>query len=234
MITADLRLQAAGLTKAYPGLEVLRGVDLELTAGDVLAVVGLSGTGKSTLLNLLGLMDRPDTGSVLLDGTRIDHLGRRRRARLRAERMGFVFQAFNLLPEFDVEENVLMSARCAGAPLAPARRRAGRLLADCGLAAHAGATVASLSGGERQRVALCRALLMQPAVLLADEPTGNLDPRTARVIIDQLIHLARSQGSCVVIVTHDAHVAAHADHVLELREGRLAEPGAEFLAAMRP
>ena len=141
---------------------------------------------------------------------------------MRARRIGFVFQAFNLLPEFDVTENVLMAARAARSPLTEASHRARELLERIGLGDRRHQDVRTLSGGERQRVALCRALLNQPKLLLADEPTGNLDPATATVVLEQMLDLARSHGSSVVIVTHDPAVARRADRTLELSEGRLA------------
>jgi len=209
------------LTKGYPGLNVLRDLDLTVAAGETVAIRGASGTGKSTLLHCLGLLDRADSGTITLRGQRIDDLRGDARSLARARALGFVFQAFHLLPEFTVVENVLMAARAAGTPLAAARVRAAELLARVGLAGYEPRDVRTLSGGERQRVALCRALLNRPALLLADEPTGNLDPATAAVVLDQILDLARSDGSSVILVTHDPAIAARADRTLELRDGRL-------------
>ncbi len=167
------------------------------------------------------MLDRPDGGTLLLDGVDLTSGSAASRARLRAAQIGFVFQAFNLLPEFTVLENVVMSARTASLPLAPARARALELLGRVGLGARASSAIQKLSGGERQRVALCRALLPRPNLLLADEPTGNLDPATAAVVLHQLLDLARSGGSSVVMVTHDAAIAQQADRVLVLRDGLL-------------
>jgi ABC-type lipoprotein export system ATPase subunit len=214
-------LSVTGLGKAYPGLSVLRGLHLAVGAGETVAIRGASGTGKSTLLHCLGLLDRNDEGTIELRGRRLDDLRGDARALARAREIGFVFQAFHLLPEFDVGENVLMAARTAGTPLAPARARAEELLARVGLAGYARRDVRTLSGGERQRVALCRALLNRPALLLADEPTGNLDPATASVVLEQILDLARTDGSSVILVTHDPAIAARADRTLELYEGRL-------------
>jgi ABC-type lipoprotein export system ATPase subunit len=219
--TAEPRLEVAGLARRYPGLEVLRGLDLAVAAAEVVAVRGQSGTGKSTLLHCLGLLDRPDGGTIRLDGAELGALPESLRAQARARRIGFVFQAFHLLPEFDLGENVLMSARTAGIPLEQARARRSALLAEVGLSGRERADVRTLSGGERQRVALCRALLPRPALLLADEPTGNLDPVTAAVVLGLILDLARRDGSSVVLVTHDPAVAARADRRMELRDGRL-------------
>jgi lipoprotein-releasing system ATP-binding protein len=220
MVSA-IRVQATALRKGYPGLQVLDGLDLTVQAGEVVAIHGASGTGKSTLLHCLGLLDRPDEGSLALDGIEVTGLNERSRARMRADCIGFVFQAFHLLPEFSVLENVLMAARTARRDLALAAARAGELLTAVGLAGRQDSPIHTLSGGERQRVALCRALVTRPQLLLADEPTGNLDPATAGVVLEQLIELAKRDGSSVVIVTHDAAIAARCDRRLELRAGRL-------------
>ena len=220
MVSA-IRVQATALRKGYPGLQVLDGLDLTVQAGEVVAIHGASGTGKSTLLHCLGLLDRPDEGSLALDGIEVTGLNERSRARMRADCIGFVFQAFHLLPEFSVLENVLMAARTARRDLALAAARAGELLTAVGLAGRQDSPIHTLSGGERQRVALCRALVTRPQLLLADEPTGTLDPATAGVVLEQLIELAKRDGSSVVIVTHDAAIAARCDRRLELRAGRL-------------
>ena len=209
------------LTKGYPGLSVLRDLELSVRAGETVAIRGASGTGKSTLLHCLGLLDRADSGTITLRGQRIDDLRGDARSLARARSLGFVFQAFHLLPEFTVLENVLMAARTAGTSLDQARLRAGELLERVGLAGYQPRDVRTLSGGERQRVALCRALLNRPALLLADEPTGNLDPATAAVVLDQILDLARSDGSSVILVTHDPAIAARADRTLALQDGRL-------------
>jgi len=218
-----MRLIVTDLHRAYPGLEVLSGVSLSINAGEVVAIRGASGTGKSTLLHCLGLLEQPDRGTISLDGEELTTLRPGKRAQRRATAIGFVFQAFNLLPEFNVLENVLMTARTAGLPLATSRNRAQQLLESVGLSERAQSRIQTLSGGERQRVALCRALLPRPALLLADEPTGNLDPATAAVVLHQLLDLAKSNGSSVVIVTHDTAIADQAGRRLELRAGLLHE-----------
>jgi lipoprotein-releasing system ATP-binding protein len=215
------RIAATGLGKAYGTLKVLGDLELTVPIGEVVAILGTSGSGKSTLLHCLGLLDRPDTGTLLLDGRDVGTLGQAERTRLRASHIGFVFQAFNLLSEFSVVENVLMSARAAGLDLGAARARAHDLLTVVGLETRHASRIATLSGGERQRIALCRALITRPHLLLADEPTGNLDPTTASVVLTQLIDLARRDSSSVIIVTHDAAVAERCDRRLELRDGRL-------------
>ncbi|MCS6970990.1 MAG: ABC transporter ATP-binding protein [Planctomycetota bacterium] len=220
------RLAADGICKRYGMLRVLDGASLRVAAGEIVAIRGASGTGKSTLLHILGLLDRADAGSVRIDGVEVANLSERQRARWRARRIGFVFQSFHLLADFSIRENVLMSARTAGMPLAEARARADALLARVGLGGRDG-RIDVLSGGERQRVALCRALLPRPAVLLADEPTGNLDPATARTVLDELVDLARREASAVVIVTHDQAVAARADRTWLLADGKLHAAPAE-------
>ena len=218
-----MRLEVLGLKKSYPGLEVLTGVDLAVAAGEVVAIRGQSGTGKSTLLHCLGLLDRADAGVIRLDGQDLAGLTSAAAAGHRARRIGFVFQAFHLLPEFTVRENILMSSRTAG--IVDGGPRADDLLARVGLAGRGSQSVTTLSGGERQRVALCRALLPRPALLLADEPTCNLDPATAETVLGLLLDLARADGAAVVLVTHDPLVAARADRRLELAQGRLHQRG---------
>ncbi|MFM2089814.1 MAG: hypothetical protein RLZZ127_303 [Planctomycetota bacterium] len=215
------RLEVTGLSKAYGAQPVLAGLDLVVAAGRVAAVRGASGTGKSTLLQCVGLLDRADAGAVRLDGQDLGGLGAAARAAVRARRIGFVFQAYHLLPEFSGRENILMAARAADLPLGPARERAAMLIRRLGLEGKADRPPYTLSGGERQRLAVCRALLNRPALLLADEPTGNLDPATAAQVLDAFLALAREDGAAVVLVTHDPAVAARADDRWDLRDGRL-------------
>ncbi len=222
-------LEAVGIEKAYqaPGgrLEVLRGVDLSVMRGTILAILGVSGAGKSTLLNILGTLDRPDRGAVTIRGRRIDTLAEGELARFRARRIGFVFQFHHLLPEFTAEENVMMPLLIAGDSPPNARARAREALSSVGLSERWEHRPAELSGGEAQRVAVARALAPDPELVLADEPSGNLDPRAATQLQDLLATLARAKHQTFVIVTHNDRLASLADRVLTLESGRLIPAG---------
>ncbi|WP_051452392.1 ABC transporter ATP-binding protein [Actinospica robiniae] len=198
------------------------GVDLEIPAGQTLAVTGPSGCGKSTLLQLLGGLDRPTEGEVWLGGQRVDRLSERALARLRRRAVGFVFQAYHLMPELSAAQNVELPALLAGASPRSARERAEDLLARVGLAERTRHQPAELSGGQRQRVAIARALVNEPLVVLADEPTGNLDSAATLEIL-RLFDELRAAGQTLVMVTHDERVAATADRVVSLRDGMLAD-----------
>jgi putative ABC transport system ATP-binding protein len=215
-------LRAQGLAKTYSGdgIEVLalRGVDLEVDAGEFVAVMGPSGCGKSTLLHLLGGLDRPTAGSIELDGRRVESLSEAAWAVLRRRELGFVFQFFNLVGTLTVAENVELPARLVGASPAEARRRREELLERLGVSARADTLPSRLSGGQQQRVAIARALVNRPAMLLADEPTGNLDSASAAEVLGLLREL-KADGQTLVLVTHDARVAASADRVLAMRDG---------------
>jgi ABC-type lipoprotein export system ATPase subunit len=202
-------------------LEVLREVDLALAPGEVVAVVGRSGSGKSTLLNLLGCLDRADAGEVWFGDQRLTGAGRRALARFRGRHLGFVFQAYNLIPELTAWENVLLAARYVGRARREAERTARGLLERLGVWERAEQYPPALSGGEQQRVAFCRAVLNDPAVLLADEPTGNLDEENAAALLAELRARARG-GAAVLLVTHSAELARTADRVLALAGGLLA------------
>jgi lipoprotein-releasing system ATP-binding protein len=218
-------LDATGIEKAYAApngrLEVLKGVDLKVKRGTVLAIVGVSGAGKSTLLNILGTLDRPDRGALTIRGRRVDGLGEEALAEFRARRIGFVFQFHHLLPEFTAEENVMMPLLIAGRPERVARERARDALTAVGLAERWEHRPAELSGGEAQRVAVARALAPEPELVLADEPSGNLDPAAARQLQDLIATLARERHQTFVIVTHNDRLASLADRVLTLDAGRL-------------
>jgi ABC-type lipoprotein export system ATPase subunit len=216
-------VRARGLVKAYgqgaARRRVLDGCDLDVAAGELVAVVGRSGSGKSTLLHLLGGLDRTDAGTIEVSGVRVDTLPEAGLVELRRHRVGLIFQFFHLLPELSGEENVLLPARMAGdGTVAAARAR--ELIERLGVSEAAGRLPGVLSGGEQQRLAIARALINDPALVLADEPTGNLDAESGAVVLAVLREIAAGQRG-VVMVTHDADAAVMADRVLHLREGRL-------------
>jgi putative ABC transport system ATP-binding protein len=200
-------------------ITALSGVSLDVASGEVLAITGASGSGKSTLLGLLAGLDQPSEGSITVDGVEITRLGEDALARFRRERIGYVFQSFHLIPTLTAAENVATPLEIAGVPQALARAR--ELLAEVGLLARAGHYPAQLSGGEQQRVALARAVALRPAILLADEPTGNLDSATGEQIIDRLLRMNRERASTLVLVTHDEALTRTADRVVTLRDGRI-------------
>jgi len=227
-------LEARDLRKTYVGgdgapIEVLEGVDLDVERGEFVAITGASGTGKSTLLHLLGALDAPTAGTVVLEGRAYGTLPPDALAALRNRRIGFVFQFHHLLREFTALENVMLPQLIGGADEGAARRRASALLASVGLAARAAHFPAQLSGGEQQRVAVARALAAGPALLLADEPSGNLDHHNAEHLHALFAELARQYDTAVVVVTHNRALAARADRVLALAEGRLAPVELEAL-----
>jgi len=221
----DALIAARGLTKAYRtvagDVPVLMGVDLDVAAGEMVAVVGASGVGKSTLLHVLGTLDRPDGGSLRIAGEDVLALGERRRCEFRNRTIGFVFQFHHLLPEFSAAENVGMPLLIGRRPAEEARRRAAELLEEVGLGARASHRPGALSGGEQQRVAVARALAASPRVLLADEPTGDLDRATGQRLAETLRALVRARSLTVVIVTHNEELARSCDRVLALVGGRL-------------
>jgi len=200
---------------------VLCGACATVAAGEVVAITGRSGSGKSTLLNLVSGIDAPDAGTVRLDGTAVSALGEPARTLLRRAQVGFVYQFFNLIPTLNAIENVRLVLELNGVSGAAAAARSREALAAVGLEGRAASAIEELSGGEQQRVAIARALVHRPRLLLADEPTGNLDEATAREVVPVLLSLARGSGATLLIVTHDAVLASRADRVLELRGGLL-------------
>jgi ABC-type lipoprotein export system ATPase subunit len=219
-------LSARGLAKTYTmgrrTLEVLRGVDLDVARGEFLALRGASGAGKSTLLHLMGGLDSPNAGEIHFAGQNLAKFSEGELTHFRNRRVGFVFQAYHLLPELTALENVCLPARVARVPVAQAVARARGLLARAGLGERTEHKPFELSGGEQQRVAIARALINEPELLLADEPTGNLDSRTGGEIIELLKSLHVEKHMTLVIATHDAKVAAHAQRAIELADGRIA------------
>lgn len=223
---SDPILSLRGIHRAYkkgqPGeVTVLRGADLDLHRGEVVALVAPSGAGKSTLLHIAGLLDTADAGAVVLDGVDMTGLSDRKRTRARRQDIGFVYQFHHLLPEFSALENIVLPQLANGISKGPASEHALELLTRVGVADRAGHRPAELSGGEQQRVAFCRALANSPRLLLADEPTGNLDPATADQVFAALMGLVRETGLAALIATHNMELAARMDRIVEMRDGQL-------------
>ncbi|MFL5236876.1 MAG: ABC transporter ATP-binding protein [Rhizomicrobium sp.] len=220
-------LRLDGIARQYAQgqsrLEVFRDLRLTLWAGELVALVGPSGAGKSSLLHMAGLLEAPSAGEIYLGGAAASGLSENERTRLRRDLIGFVYQAHHLLPEFSALENVMIPQRIARRSRAEAEQEAKRLLTQVGLAARLEHRPSQLSGGEQQRVAIARALANHPQLLLADEPTGNLDPRTAQAAFDILLHLVRSEGAAALVATHNQDLAAKMDRALVLQDGRLIE-----------
>ncbi len=221
----DNIIEATGIRKSFGTLEVLKGVDLAVRRGEIVAIVGKSGAGKTTLLQILGTLDRPDRGTVRIDGQDVFALGEKELAKFRNTHIGFIFQFHQLLPEFTALENVMIPALIAGEGRSESRRRAEQLLADLGLSERLHHKPAALSGGEKQRVAAARALMMSPSVILADEPTGSLDEANKQELNRLLLHLREQYGQTIIIVTHDKELSAIADRVIEMTDGRITDGG---------
>ena len=212
-------IEARGIVKSFGKLQVLKGIDFHADRSEVISIMGASGAGKSTLLQILGTLSTPDGGSLSIDGTDVLRLGQKDLAAFRNRKIGFVFQFHHLLPEFTSLENVMIPALIAGRTARDARSAALRLLGDLGLAERTGHKPSELSGGEQQRVAIARALVNNPAVLYADEPSGNLDSRTKAELHRLFFSLRDMYGQTIVIVTHDPELAAMCDRSLSMKDG---------------
>ena len=222
----DVALRLTGVTKTYnagspAAVEVLRGVDVSLAKGEIVALVAPSGAGKSTLLHIAGLLDTPDDGTVEIAGADLTGAPDRRRTLVRRDEVGFVYQFHHLLPEFSAQENIVLPQLAAGISRSDADVRARELLEIVGIGTRAHHRPAALSGGEQQRVAFCRALANRPSVLLADEPTGNLDPATSDTVFDALMALVRETGLSALIATHNMDLASRMDRRIRLDQGKL-------------
>jgi len=213
-------IQATNIVKSYGALEVLRGLDLRVEPGEVVAIVGASGAGKSTLLQILGTLDVPNQGELHIDGTPVHSMSRGALSRFRNENLGFVFQSHRLLPEFNAVENVMMPAWISGQSTDQSAPRAEALLQELGLGHRLAHNPSELSGGEQQRVAVARALMNRPKVLLADEPSGNLDSENAEALHDLFFQLRDRSGQTIVLVTHNETLAARADRTLRMADGQ--------------
>lgn len=224
-------LSLRNVTRTYDtttgGLTVLRGVNLNVRPGEVVGLIGPSGSGKSSLLHSAGLLEHPTSGEVWIDGHDMGGLGEAQRTQVRLQKIGFVYQFHHLLAEFDARDNVALPLRIAGHSLDNARSRATDLLTALGLAERMGHQPSQLSGGERQRVAVARAMANRPRLLLADEPTGNLDPATSQAVFEALHDLVKTTGVAALIATHDMELAGHMDRVFALKDGHLEERPAQ-------
>jgi lipoprotein-releasing system ATP-binding protein len=224
-------LSVRGVTRTYDtasgGLTVLKGVDLDVMPGEVVGLIGPSGSGKSSLLHAAGLLERPTSGEIRIDGADVGGLDERARTHIRLASIGFVYQFHHLLAEFDARDNVALPLRIAGVGQAQARERASEVLTALGLGERLTHQPAQLSGGEQQRVAVARALANRPRLLLADEPTGNLDPATSQSVFEALQRLVKDTGVAALIATHNMELAGHMDRVFALKDGHLEERPAE-------
>lgn len=214
-------IQISGIEKSFDTLHVLKGVDLHVQKGEIVAIIGKSGAGKTTLLQIIGTLDKPDHGSVSIDGVDVFRLSEKELAAFRNRHIGFIFQFHQLLPEFTALENVMMPALIAGESRSTALSKAMDLLQAFGLSERAEHKPNQLSGGEKQRVAAARAIIMNPSIILADEPSGSLDSQNRNELHQLLLKLRQEYGQTIVIVTHDHELAAIADRVVEMQDGKI-------------
>ncbi len=214
-------LNAVNLTKKYGELEILKGISLEVNAGEIVSIVGSSGAGKTTLLQILGTLDRPDQGTFTIDGVNPFSLSQRELAKFRNQKIGFVFQFHQLLPEFDAIENIMIPAMIQGISKKEAREKAYLLLEKVGLQDRASHRPNEISGGEQQRIAVCRALVNQPNIVFADEPSGNLDSKNANELHELFFKLREELNQSFVIVTHNQELAQQADRMLRMQDGKM-------------
>ncbi|KGN73105.1 lipoprotein ABC transporter ATP-binding protein [Porphyromonas gulae] len=214
-------IEARNIRKSFGSLEVLKGVDIAIDRGEIVSIVGTSGAGKTTLLQILGTLDRADSGELCIDGTDIMGMNNRKQAEFRNRRLGFIFQFHRLLPEFTALENVMIPALIAGKSRKEASQEAERLLSELNLSGRASHKPSELSGGEKQRIAVARALVNHPAIILADEPSGSLDSAHKEELHALFFRLCREMGQTFLIVTHDEKLAAGADRILHMRDGLL-------------
>ncbi len=222
-LTLELKNLYRSFKQGGQTVEVLRGINLNVAKGEIVALIGPSGAGKSTLLQIAGLLEQPTKGEIYLDGNKCSKLNDAVRTSLRRDYLGFVYQYHNLLPDFDAVENVMMPLLIAGVRTDLARERAEQLLKRLGLAKRLKHRPAELSGGEQQRVAIARALANNPKLLLADEPTGNLDPKTAETVFAELINIVKETGLSALVATHNMELAQQMDRVVQLRDGALGD-----------
>lgn len=214
-------IEVKDIWKSFGELEVLKGVHLEVEKGEIVAIIGKSGAGKTTLLQIIGTLDRPTKGEVLIDGTNVFTLGEKELAAFRNRHIGFIFQFHQLLPEFTALENVCIPAMIAREKEPDYKPRAEQLLRDLGLGERMNHKPNELSGGEKQRVAAARALMMQPSIILADEPTGSLDEKNKKELSELLLKLRKEYGQTILLVTHDKELASIADRIIEIKDGRI-------------
>jgi lipoprotein-releasing system ATP-binding protein len=212
-------INVEGITKSFGSIQVLKGIDLHISKGEVVSIVGPSGAGKTTLLQIMGTLDKADSGSVVINGVDTTSLSKNKLADFRNQNIGFVFQFHQLLPEFTAEENILLPSLIAGAKRSEATARCAELLKFLGMSDRATHKPAELSGGEKQRVAAARALMMAPDIILADEPTGSLDTQNKQELSELLLKLRKEYGQTILLVTHDKELAGIADRIIEIKDG---------------